>query len=139
MSQVEVTRQELERRTIRRSDFVSCNQAFIDCRTPGSDRKENYSMIGPGVTQSPNQVVNLREAHGYNIGAAAMPHGIVNNLHLHFTGSMRHQTLVELAERRGVHLPQALAEDWPPTMFVPPKGPVQRISGALVPASRRIV
>ncbi|MEV4644688.1 cupin domain-containing protein [Saccharopolyspora sp. NPDC049357] len=88
MSQVEVTRQELERRTIRRSDFVSCNQAFIDCRTPGSDRKENYSMIGPGVTQSPNQVVNLREAHGYNIGAAAMPHGVVNNLHLHFTAEV---------------------------------------------------
>ncbi|GAB3696613.1 cupin domain-containing protein [Saccharopolyspora tripterygii] len=88
MSQVEVTRQELERRTIRRSDFVSCNQAFIDCRTPGSDRKENYSMIGPGVTQSANQVVNLREAHGYNIGAAAMPNGIVNNLHLHFTAEV---------------------------------------------------
>ncbi|MBP2184050.1 cupin domain-containing protein [Amycolatopsis magusensis] len=83
-----VSEEELRRRTIRRSDFVSCNQAFIDCRTPGSDRKENYSMIGPGVTQSADQVVNLREAHGFNIGAAAMPNGITNNLHLHFTAEV---------------------------------------------------
>ena len=38
------------------------------------------------------------------------------HLHLHFTGSMRHATLVELAERDGVHLPSALAEDWPPRL-----------------------
>ncbi|RII16095.1 Cupin domain protein [Streptomyces sp. YIM 130001] len=88
MPSIVVTEAELERRTIRRGDFVSCNQAFIDCRTPGSDRKENYAMIGPGVTQSASQVVNLREPHGYNIGAAAMPHGITNNLHLHYTAEV---------------------------------------------------
>ncbi|WP_051478306.1 hypothetical protein [Arthrobacter sp. H5] len=79
---------ELKRRTIRQNDYVSCNQAFIDCRTPGSDTKENYSIIGPGVTQSAQQVVNLREPHGFNIGAAAMPDGVVNNLHLHFTAEV---------------------------------------------------
>ncbi|MEK8168772.1 cupin domain-containing protein [Streptomyces sp. M19] len=73
---------------MRRSDFVSCNQAFIDCRTPGSDRKENYAMIGPGVSQAADQHVNLRLPHGYNIGAAAMPHGITNNLHLHYTAEV---------------------------------------------------
>lgn len=36
------------------------------------------------------------------------------HLHLHFTGSMRHATLVDLAEQHGVRLPDALAEDWPP-------------------------
>ena len=36
------------------------------------------------------------------------------HLHLHFTGSMRHATLVELAARDGVPLPDALAADWPP-------------------------
>ncbi|MEO6512528.1 MAG: adenosine deaminase, partial [Nocardioides sp.] len=30
------------------------------------------------------------------------------HLHLHFTGSMRHTTLVELAERDGIVLPDAL-------------------------------
>ena len=38
------------------------------------------------------------------------------HLHLHFTGSMRHTTLVELAERDGVSLPDALVEDWPPRL-----------------------
>ncbi|GAA1092973.1 adenosine deaminase [Nocardiopsis metallicus] len=38
------------------------------------------------------------------------------HLHLHFTGSMRHDTLVELAGERGVHLPQALAKEWPPKL-----------------------
>ncbi|MEV5826721.1 cupin domain-containing protein [Spirillospora sp. NPDC052242] len=85
---VPVTAAELARRTIRRDDFVSCDQAFIDCRTPGSDRKENYAMIGPGVSQSPGQVINLREPHGYNIGAAAMPNGVTNSLHLHFTAEV---------------------------------------------------
>ena len=78
----------MARRTIHRKDYVNCNQAFIDCRTPGSDQKENYSIIGPGVTQSAAQVINLEEPHGFNVGAAAMPHGITNNLHLHFTAEV---------------------------------------------------
>ncbi len=38
------------------------------------------------------------------------------HLHLHFTGAMRHPTLVELAERDGIALPAALREDWPPRL-----------------------
>jgi adenosine deaminase len=38
------------------------------------------------------------------------------HLHLHFTGSMRHATLLELAARDGHHLPEALVEDWPPQL-----------------------
>ena len=38
------------------------------------------------------------------------------HLHLHFTGSMRHATLIELAARDGIHLPDALVEDWPPVL-----------------------
>lgn len=38
------------------------------------------------------------------------------HLHLHFTGSMRHATLLELAERDGIRLPAALVEDWPPRL-----------------------
>ncbi|MGW5387338.1 cupin domain-containing protein [Nocardia sp. NPDC003963] len=87
-AEVTVTAEDLARYTIRRTDFVSCNQAFIDCRTPGSDRKENYSMIGRGVSQSAGQVVNVREPHGFQIGAAAMPNGVTNNLHLHFTAEV---------------------------------------------------
>ena len=38
------------------------------------------------------------------------------HLHLHFTGAMRHSTLVELARIHGVRLPPALTEDWPPQL-----------------------
>ncbi|HEU5036478.1 MAG TPA: adenosine deaminase [Nocardioides sp.] len=38
------------------------------------------------------------------------------HLHLHFTGSMRHSTLLELAERDGIVLPDQLVADWPPQL-----------------------
>jgi adenosine deaminase len=38
------------------------------------------------------------------------------HLHLHFTGSMRHQTLLELAERDGIALPDSLVSEWPPQL-----------------------
>ncbi|WP_083502590.1 adenosine deaminase [Sphaerimonospora mesophila] len=38
------------------------------------------------------------------------------HLHLHFTGSMRHTTLIELAQEHGVHLPDALVREWPPRL-----------------------
>lgn len=83
-----ITQEIADERHIKRDDYVSCTVAFIDCKKPGSDTKENYSIIGPGVTSSDDQVINLPEAHGFNIGAAAMPHGITNNLHVHFTAEV---------------------------------------------------
>jgi adenosine deaminase len=44
---------------------------------------------------------------------AALPKA---HLHLHFTGSMRHATLVELAAYHGLHLPEALTAEWPPQL-----------------------
>src|ERR1700691_6623806 len=38
------------------------------------------------------------------------------HLHLHFTGAMRHSTLVELARRHDTGLPPALVEEWPPRL-----------------------
>ncbi len=83
-----LTPEELQRRHIRRSQYRSCDDAFIDVRLPGSTPKENYSIVGPGVTQNAEQVVNLREPHGFNIGAAGMAPGITNNPHLHFTSEV---------------------------------------------------
>ena len=80
-----VTPAEAERRHLKRKYYVPCVDAFIDCRLPGSMPKENYSMIGPGVTQNASQFINLQEPHGFNIGAAGMYPGVTNNLHLHFT------------------------------------------------------
>ncbi|MCD0482015.1 adenosine deaminase [Streptacidiphilus sp. ASG 303] len=38
------------------------------------------------------------------------------HLHLHFTGSMRPTTLLELADKHGVHLPEALSSGEPPRL-----------------------
>ncbi|MFT2015701.1 adenosine deaminase [Streptomyces sp. 796.1] len=38
------------------------------------------------------------------------------HLHLHFTGSMRTDTLLELADKYGVHLPEALSSGEPPKL-----------------------
>jgi mannose-6-phosphate isomerase-like protein (cupin superfamily) len=75
-------------RLIRRQDMVACKVAFIDCKMPGSTAKENYSLIGPGVTQSADQVVNITEPHGFSLGVAAMPPGTTNNLHVHYTAEV---------------------------------------------------
>src|SRR5712664_5026104 len=50
---------------------------------------------------------------GSGKGLAALPKA---HLHLHLTGAMRHATMVELAKRRGVNLPPALAQDRPPQL-----------------------
>lgn len=85
---VDVSPDEIRRRTILRRDWVPCRSAFIDCRTPGSDQKDNYSFIGAGVSQNAAQFVNLEEPHGFNLGAAGMPRGVTNSLHLHFTAEV---------------------------------------------------
>jgi len=88
MAAVSLNAAEAQRRLVRRSDMVACKLAFIDCKMPGSERKENYSLIGAGVSQSVDQVVNIVEPHGFSLGVAAMPAGTVNNLHLHYTAEV---------------------------------------------------
>ncbi|UTV41855.1 cupin domain-containing protein (plasmid) [Ensifer adhaerens] len=87
-SAVHVSEAESRRRLVRRKDMVAERVAFIDCKMPGSHLKENYSLIGPGVTQSKNQKVSLSEPHGFSLGVAAMPAGITNNLHIHYTAEV---------------------------------------------------
>ena len=55
-------------------------------------------MTGP--PDSPRDVAALPKAH----------------LHLHFTGSMRIETLADLARERGIALPEAFTDEWPPRL-----------------------
>lgn len=73
----------LETRVIRYSDLIPCKNAFIDTKTPGSDKKENFCLIGPGVSEREDQHVHIVEAHGFNIGGARQPKGCVNSQHSH--------------------------------------------------------
>ena len=79
------TLEAMEKRLVRYADLKGLKNAFIDARTPGSDRKENFTIIGPGVSENPAQVVHIPEAHGFNIGAARQPFGCTNSQHSHLT------------------------------------------------------
>ena len=65
--------------------MIPCTTAFIDARTPGSDEKENFCLIGQGVAENPDQVVHIEIPHGFNIGAARQPRGCKNSHHSHDT------------------------------------------------------
>jgi quercetin dioxygenase-like cupin family protein len=73
----------LSARLVRYADLRPCINAFIDARSPGSDKKENFTIIGPGVAENPNQHVHIAEPHGFNIGAARQPPNCTNSLHSH--------------------------------------------------------
>ncbi len=73
---------------VRYRELVPCRTAFIDTHTPGSDQKENYTIIGGGVSESPDQHVHIQETPGFNIGAAAQPAGCTNSLHSHRTAEV---------------------------------------------------
>ena len=75
----------LEARIVRYADLAPCRDAFIDTRSPGSDQKENFTIIGPGVAENPNQFVHINEAHGFNIGGARQPPKCLNSQHSHET------------------------------------------------------
>lgn len=78
-------RHSIESRVVRYADLKPCFDAFIDTRTPGSDQKENFTIIGPGVSENPNQHVHIAEPHGFNIGGARQPPGCTNSQHSHET------------------------------------------------------
>jgi len=83
-----MTPQEFESRIVRYGDLKPCKTAFIDGHTPGSDQKENFTIIGGGVSESPDQHVHIKETPGFNIGAAGQPPHCRNSLHSHRTAEV---------------------------------------------------
>ena len=78
----------MEARVVRYADLKPCYNAFIDTRSPGSEAKENFTIIGPGVSENPDQYVHIAEPHGFNIGGARQPVGCVNSQHSHDTAEV---------------------------------------------------
>ena len=83
-----MTPAEMEARIVRYGDLQPCKTAFIDAHTPGSDQKENFTIIGGGVSESPDQHVHIGIPHGFNIGAAGQPPHCRNSLHDHHTAEV---------------------------------------------------
>ena len=83
-----LTEEQIRERFIPFSGLRYTTEAFIDYRIPGCAPKKNYALIGPGVSQNPNQPVSLREKHGFQVGGVAMPPGKRNPPHMHFTAEV---------------------------------------------------
>ena len=83
-----VTMDEMISRLVRYGELRPCTTAFIDTRTPGSEKKENFTIIGPGVAENPDQHVHISIAHGFNIGGARQPPRCINSQHSHDTAEV---------------------------------------------------
>lgn len=75
-------------RIVRYGELKPCRTAFIDAHTPGSNQKENFTIIGAGVSEAADQHVHIRETPGFNIGAAGQPPKCRNSLHYHRTAEV---------------------------------------------------
>ena len=84
----DISTDEMEKRIVRYGKLKPCKTAFIDAHTPGSDQKENFTIIGGGVSESPDQHVHISIQHGFNIGAAGQPPKCRNSLHSHRTAEV---------------------------------------------------
>ncbi|MCL4188122.1 MAG: cupin domain-containing protein [Rhodobacteraceae bacterium] len=80
--------EEMERNIVRYGDLRPCRTAFIDAHTPGSNQKENFTIIGGGVSEAADQHVHIRQTPGFNIGAAGQPPKCRNSLHSHRTAEV---------------------------------------------------
>ncbi len=74
---------DIDHNLVRYAELLPGKAAFIDARTPGSDQKENYCIIGAGVAENPDQPVHILDDKGFNVGGAGQPTGIRNSLHSH--------------------------------------------------------
>lgn len=83
-----MTNVDMESRIVRFGELVPCRTAFIDTHTPGSDQKENFTIIGSGVSEGADQHVHIRDTPGFNIGAAGQPPKCRNSLHSHRTAEV---------------------------------------------------
>ena len=73
---------------VRYSELVPCRTAFVDTHNPGTEGKENFTIIGGGVSENPDQYVHIQETPGFNIGGAGQPSGCTNSLHSHRTAEV---------------------------------------------------
>lgn len=79
---------DMTNRIVRYGELKPCRTAFIDAHTPGSNQKENFTIIGAGVSEAADQHVHIRETPGFNIGAAGQPPKCRNSLHSHRTAEV---------------------------------------------------
>jgi len=86
--------------------------ASASCSARPTDRHAGRGARGPaGALQARPPARALAALSPRALAALPKAH-----LHLHFTGAMRHATLVDLARQHGIGLPDALTAAWPPRL-----------------------
>ena len=73
---------------VRFNELVPCRTAFVDTHNPGTEGKENFTIIGGGVSENSDQYVHIQETPGFNIGGAGQPSGCTNSPHSHRTAEV---------------------------------------------------
>ncbi len=84
---INISPEEMQRRLVRYRDLIPCTTAFIDTKTPGN-QKENFTIIGPGVAENPEQHVHIHIPHGFNIGGVRQQPHSINSQHSHLTAEV---------------------------------------------------
>ena len=84
MGNVQISMGEMLQRVARFSDLKPFKQAFVDSLIPGHER-ENFRVIGPGVSENPDMKPPITDAHGFSLGGIRAKPGKGAALHSHTT------------------------------------------------------
>ena len=68
-----MTKADMESRIVRYGDLVPCRTAFIDAHTPGSDQKENFTIIGVVFPKPPISMSISRKRRGSILAQRSAP------------------------------------------------------------------
>lgn len=84
MSNQQISVEEMLRRVARFEELQPNTQAFIDSQLPGHER-ENFRIIGLGVSEDPSHRAAITHPHDFNIGGIKAGPGKGAALHSHPT------------------------------------------------------
>ncbi|MCL0101697.1 cupin domain-containing protein [Dehalococcoidia bacterium] len=84
METIQVSKEEMLERVARFSEMKGTRQAFVDSLLPGHVR-ENFRVIGPGVSENPGDKPAITAQHELNVGGVRAMPGNGAALHAHKT------------------------------------------------------
>lgn len=84
MASVQMSKQAMLKRVARFQDLKPNRDAFLDSRLPGHER-ENFRILGRGVSDDPAHTPAIAAPHDFNIGAIRAAPGKGAALHSHVT------------------------------------------------------
>ena len=84
MTSLQISKDEMLKRVARYKDLKPNKQAFVDSLLPGHQR-ENFRIIGRGVSEDPSHMPSITGPHDFNVGGIKAAPGNGAALHSHKT------------------------------------------------------